>query len=152
MSIEGMNMRMSGVLTPPPSEDGDASSTGCPTSTSSDGSPNEVNNANTGSFPPSPQPSIRIRNRSSQQREAFRSRQFTSRLQRTASESENTSSDPLGRKKSKYRRGTTSLPPEEGLKALEPPHEQGLTKMAYADQQRWITVQQKTFTKWYGDG
>jgi hypothetical protein len=24
-----------------------------------------------------------------------------------------------------------------------------LTKMAFAEQQRWVTVQQKTFTKWY---
>lgn len=31
----------------------------------------------------------------------------------------------------------------------ESPHDQGLTRMAYAEQQRWITVQQKTFTKWY---
>lgn len=38
--------------------------------------------------------------------------------------------------------------PAEALAATEPPHEQGLNKMAFADQQRWITVQQKTFTKW----
>jgi hypothetical protein len=28
-------------------------------------------------------------------------------------------------------------------------HEQVLAKMAYAEQQKWITVQQKTFTKWW---
>jgi hypothetical protein len=28
------------------------------------------------------------------------------------------------------------------------PHEQALVKMAYAAEQKWITVQQKTFTKW----
>jgi hypothetical protein len=32
--------------------------------------------------------------------------------------------------------------------ALEPPHEQLLSRMAFAEQQQWITVQQKTFTKW----
>ena len=34
-------------------------------------------------------------------------------------------------------------------KSEERPNEQVLTKMAFAEQQRWITVQQKTFTKWY---
>ncbi len=33
--------------------------------------------------------------------------------------------------------------------ACEPPHEQLLARMAFAEQQQWITVQQKTFTKWY---
>lgn len=36
----------------------------------------------------------------------------------------------------------------DALAAVEPPHDQGLNKMAFAEQQRWITVQQKTFTKW----
>lgn len=40
--------------------------------------------------------------------------------------------------------------PASALAAIEPPHETGLTRMAYADQQRWVTVQQKTFTKWCG--
>jgi hypothetical protein len=35
------------------------------------------------------------------------------------------------------------------LAAIEPIHDPSLTKMAFADQQRWVTVQQKTFTKWY---
>lgn len=34
--------------------------------------------------------------------------------------------------------------------ASVPPHEQLLARMAFAEQQQWITVQQKTFTKWYG--
>lgn len=38
--------------------------------------------------------------------------------------------------------------PQAALAATEPPHENLLTKMAFAEQQRWITVQQKTFTKW----
>ena len=42
----------------------------------------------------------------------------------------------------------TSSTPADALAALEPPHDQGLTRMAFAEQQRWITVQQKTFTKW----
>lgn len=41
-----------------------------------------------------------------------------------------------------------SSQPGDALAATEPPHEQGLTRMAFAEQQRWITVQQKTFTKW----
>jgi hypothetical protein len=60
-----------------------------------------------------------------------------------------TGTDPLGRKKRNFRRQTSSLPTDHGLKAIEPPHEQALTKMAFAEQQKWITVQQKTFTKWY---
>lgn len=36
----------------------------------------------------------------------------------------------------------------DALAAVEPVHEQGLARMAFAEQQRWITVQQKTFTKW----
>jgi len=42
----------------------------------------------------------------------------------------------------------TSSNPADALSATEPRHEQGLTRMAFAEQQRWITVQQKTFTKW----
>ncbi|KAF4979630.1 hypothetical protein FZEAL_4187 [Fusarium zealandicum] len=42
----------------------------------------------------------------------------------------------------------SSSTPADALAAVEPPHDQGLTRMAFAEQQRWITVQQKTFTKW----
>jgi hypothetical protein len=87
------------------------------------------------------------RNRSSSQREAIRSKQFTNRQQRSDS---NPIDDPLGRRKLRgFRQKTSSLPADHGLKAIEPPHEQVLTKMAFAEQQKWITVQQKTFTKWY---
>lgn len=46
----------------------------------------------------------------------------------------------------RFQRSTSG--PAEALAAVEPPHDQGLTRMAFAEQQRWITVQQKTFTKW----
>lgn len=49
-------------------------------------------------------------------------------------------------KKNRFQRSSSS--PADALAATEPPHEQGLTRMAFAEQQRWITVQQKTFTKW----
>jgi hypothetical protein len=47
----------------------------------------------------------------------------------------------------RFKRSTSS--PADALAAIEPPHDQGLTRMAFAEQQRWITVQEKTFTKWY---
>jgi hypothetical protein len=42
-----------------------------------------------------------------------------------------------------------SAPVQDIGKSEGKPNEQVLTKMAFAEQQRWITVQQKTFTKWY---
>lgn len=139
-------------LTPPPSEYGsdDAVLAGTTASErcSAASPPIRINN----NPPPSPPSSIKgRRNRSSLQREANRSKQFTSRLQRSATTTKNTNDgDSLGRKRGRgFRRQTTSLPIDHGLKAIEPPHEQALTKMAFADQQKWITVQQKTFTKWY---
>ncbi|OAQ89200.1 alpha-actinin, sarcomeric (f-actin cross linking protein) [Purpureocillium lilacinum] len=39
-------------------------------------------------------------------------------------------------------------PIDDARAALEPPHDQGLARMTFTEQQRWITVQQKTFTKW----
>ncbi|KAM0272273.1 hypothetical protein ACHAQH_008745 [Verticillium albo-atrum] len=50
-------------------------------------------------------------------------------------------------KKQRFRTSTSSNP-AAALAAIEPPHDQGLTKMAFAEQQKWVTVQQKTFTKW----
>ncbi|TVY33854.1 Alpha-actinin-like protein, partial [Lachnellula occidentalis] len=101
-------------------------------------------------FPPSPSPPASIksrRDRTSSQREANRSKQFTTRLNRSASAGDTT--DPLtGRRRKGFQQHTSSLPADHGLKAVEPPHEQALTKMAFAEQQKWITVQQKTFTKW----
>lgn len=49
-------------------------------------------------------------------------------------------------KSPRFQRSSSS--PADALAAIEPPHDQGLVRMAYAEQQRWITVQQKTFTKW----
>jgi len=79
------------------------------------------------------------------------------RLQRSGS-----ISSPLGKKKKdkdedgssptsktrRFQRGNTlGSSPHDAFAATEPPHEP-LVRMAFADQQRWITVQQKTFTKW----
>jgi hypothetical protein len=70
------------------------------------------------------------------------------RLQRSGS-----SSLSLGKKEAgantKTKRFHRGSDPAAALAAVEPPHDQGLTRMAFAEQQRWITVQQKTFTKWY---
>jgi hypothetical protein len=75
------------------------------------------------------------------------------RVQRSTSNHHNTpvlgSKEPREEKPKKPRFGKTVSSPVEALAALERPHETGLTRMAFAEQQRWITVQQKTFTKWY---
>lgn len=55
---------------------------------------------------------------------------------------------PLRRKRGASTRKYQPANPKAALAATEPPHENLLTKMAFAEQQRWITVQQKTFTKW----
>ncbi|KAF5010547.1 hypothetical protein FDECE_3289 [Fusarium decemcellulare] len=77
-----------------------------------------------------------------------KSQLHAARLQRSGS-----SSLSLGlqkpKKPPKPRRFTpNSSTPADALAAVEPPHDQGLTRMAFAEQQRWVTVQQKTFTKW----
>ncbi|KAJ4392184.1 alpha-actinin [Gnomoniopsis smithogilvyi] len=54
----------------------------------------------------------------------------------------------LRRKRGASTRKYQPANPKAALAATEPPHENLLTKMAFAEQQRWITVQQKTFTKW----
>ena len=71
------------------------------------------------------------------------------RLQRTAS-----TSLSLAKKEStsKTKRFHRESDPAAALAALEPAHDQGLVRMAFAEQQRWITVQQKTFTKWCVSG
>jgi hypothetical protein len=84
-------------------------------------------------------------------REANRSKLFTTR-QRSTTESSQSSTDTfIVRKKPKrfQQKARNSLGPEEGLKAIEPLHDPSLVKMAFAEQQQWITVQQKTFTKWW---
>ncbi|KAF4637263.1 hypothetical protein G7Y89_g816 [Cudoniella acicularis] len=152
------------VITPPPSDSG--SLHGCRDSVSSadftevnnDSSPiitsSSPSTSTTTPFPSSPATSIKSRrDRASLQKEANRSKQFTTRLQRSASASASTDPSgeilPAGKRRGRFQnRQTTSLPADHGLKAIEPPHEQALTKMAFAEQQKWITVQQKTFTKW----
>lgn len=99
------------------------------------------------SSPASPAP------RSRPERQAL----YAARLQRSGSSSSSSSSgaSPLGIKAvvspsptepKSARRGTTS--PADKRRTPDPLHDQGLVRMAFAEQQRWITVQQKTFTKW----
>ncbi|KAK6584498.1 hypothetical protein PZA11_002722 [Diplocarpon coronariae] len=148
MSGFPMPLARDGAITPPGSENGYADAGGrCPTSVERPTTPERVNNASLD--PPSPPPSIKARrDRSSQQKEANRSKQFTNRQQRSATISVD-DDNLLRRKKGRsFSRQTFSLPADHGLKAIEPPHEQALVKMAFAEQQQWITVQQKTFTKW----
>ncbi|RDW73485.1 hypothetical protein BP6252_07392 [Coleophoma cylindrospora] len=78
------------------------------------------------------------RDRNSQQKSARQQRSATTSLLLT----KHAEAQP------KFHRSSTSLSPAEALAATEPPHERFKTKMAYEDQQKWITVQQKTFTKW----
>lgn len=75
------------------------------------------------------------------------------RLQRSGSSGvpclgiKHNTSPSIVRANKRFQRSASS--PAEALAAVEPPHDTGLVRMAYAEQQRWITVQQKTFTKWY---
>jgi hypothetical protein len=163
-----------GLITPPSSESDFGqtparySDTGISVSSSNGSkevntiSPNTITTSILPASPPSPTRSITTsrRNRASVQKEADRSRQFTNRLRRSASESAGAgaaapaSTEPsgellTGRKNRFQKRCTVSLPANHGLKAIEPLHEHVMTKMAFAEQQKWITVQQKTFTKWY---
>ncbi|KAF4968257.1 hypothetical protein FSARC_4348 [Fusarium sarcochroum] len=79
-----------------------------------------------------------------------KSQLHAARLQRSGSTSTNFSLDLKKRKKSTSSRRFTpsATTPADALAAVEPPHDQRLTRMAFAEQQRWVTVQQKTFTKW----
>ena len=150
-------MDFAGVPTPPPSEAGSR----CHSADFSNLSGYDVNNTSTTSpslsqtpFPQSP-PTPPSKSRRDLQKEANRSRQFTTRLQRSATTGSEDGEAPFGREGRRRRfHRPTSLPAkqnqtDEALKAVEPLHEPVLTKMAYAEQQKWITVQQKTFTKWY---
>ncbi|KAJ0295573.1 hypothetical protein COL5a_009382 [Colletotrichum fioriniae] len=69
------------------------------------------------------------------------------RLQRSGSSNLALTRKSSVAKKNRFRSATGSSP-ASALAAVEPPHDQGLTRMAFAEQQKWITVQQKTFTKW----
>ncbi|KAF7875002.1 hypothetical protein EAF04_002174 [Stromatinia cepivora] len=114
----------------------------------------EINAPNT---PPATPPRVVRRERSASQREreTLRSRQFSeaARLQRSAEKPEKSDEDlGLGRRRKRYQHRHKSKGSNTGsgeaLKAVEPLHEHQLGKMAFAEQQQWITVQQKTFTKW----
>ncbi|ESZ96057.1 hypothetical protein SBOR_3534 [Sclerotinia borealis F-4128] len=114
----------------------------------------EINAPNT---PPATPPRVVKRERSASQREReiLRSRQFSesARLQRSAEKPEKSEEElGLGRRRKGYQHRHKSKGSNSGsgeaLKAVEPLHEHQLGKMAFAEQQQWITVQQKTFTKW----
>ncbi|KAM0158936.1 hypothetical protein ACHAQE_000706 [Botrytis cinerea] len=114
----------------------------------------EINAPNT---PPATPPRVVRRERSASQREreTLRSRQFSeaARLQRSAEKPEKGEEElGLGRRRKRYQHRNKSKGSNSGsgeaLKAVEPLHEHQLGKMAFAEQQQWITVQQKTFTKW----
>ncbi|TGO10518.1 hypothetical protein BTUL_0133g00250 [Botrytis tulipae] len=114
----------------------------------------EINAPNT---PPATPPRVVRRERSASQREreTLRSRQFSeaARLQRSAEKPEKGEEElGLGRRRKRYQHRNKSKGSISGsgeaLKAVEPLHEHQLGKMAFAEQQQWITVQQKTFTKW----
>lgn len=147
------NMKFLGraPATPPPSDNGRCCSGGRTTDTP--GMAPDVNNSIATTLSPPPTPPTkprRLRDRLSVQkeREANRSRQFTNRLQRSAS---TPSPEDELRRNSNVRRAVQrySAPVQDIGKSEGKPNEQVLTKMAFAEQQRWITVQQKTFTKWY---
>lgn len=133
----------SGIITPPPSDDGR-----CHSAEPVD-LPFNVNNdiGTPPSFPTSPPtpPRRAVRDRLSLQkeREANRSKKFTTRLQRSGSGDK----DTLGRGKRSFQQRQRNSLGSEGSNG-EAEDQKGLTKMAFAEQQKWITVQQKTFTKW----
>lgn len=54
-----------------------------------------------------------------------------------------------GHKRARWTHPRTHSSKNDALAALEPPNERALAKMSTLEQQRWINVQQKTFTKWY---
>jgi hypothetical protein len=147
------NMEFFGTAPPtPPPSDNRCCSGGRTTDTP--GMASDVNNSITTTLSPPPTPPTkprRLRDRLSVQkeREANRSRQFTNRLQRSASTP--SPEDELRRNSNIWRRAVQrySAPVQDIGKSEGKPNEQVLTKMAFAEQQRWITVQQKTFTKWY---
>jgi hypothetical protein len=113
-------------------------SLGCPTTTNS----GTQQPGSAAAYPAPDQP---------QQQSLTRSRRdakqlHAARLQRSGSTSLALSNSKKDGKKSRFQRSSSN--PGDALAATEPPHEKGLTRMASAEQQRWVTVQQKTFTKW----
>lgn len=81
------------------------------------------------------------RDRSSQQHSVRRQRSATTSLLNTKRESLEVQKNGGGLT---VRSARSSFP---GCETTS--EEKHLTKMAFEDQQKWITVQQKTFTKWY---
>jgi hypothetical protein len=144
--------RYSGVITPPPSEAGSR----CPSTDFSSLAGYDVNNtdATQNPFPQSP-PTPPTKSRRDLKREANRSQKFITTRLRSSTNGSEESDAPLGRegRRRKFKPQRNGLPlqnqTKEALKAVEPLHDPVLTKMAFAEQQKWITVQQKTFTKWY---
>jgi len=141
----------SGASTPPPSEGGSRCHSAEPPS---EFTSDDVNKTSLEiSPPPTPQKARSQRDRLSLQREreTNRSKQFTSR-QRSASEASGVllKRDSNRGKINLQQRQRHSIPNSKG--GEEKPNEHVLVSMAYAEQQKWITVQQKTFTKWYGEG
>jgi len=141
------DFRNLGAVTPPPSEDErchSAEPTDLPEVNNST-SPLSTIPVNTPETPPST-PDRRRRDRLSLQkdREANRSKQFTNRVRSASGEKEGSGIGRGKKVKNFQQRQRDSVGSEEG----EPSQGQQLTKMAFAEQQKWITVQQKTFTKW----
>jgi len=107
---------------------------------------NSCSNFHNTSSTTSPQPLTRSR-RDAKQLHAARLQRSGSTSSPLGSNRERKDSSPTSKTR-RFHRGTIGSSPQDALAATEPPHEQGLTRMAFAEQQRWITVQQKTFTKW----
>ena len=111
--------------------------------------PNNVNNyLETPPTPPRDKPT-RDRLSLQRERETNRAKQFTTRQQRSASEASEIGlqgREGARGKRNFQHRQRNSLTYSGGEE--ENPNDHTLIKMAYAEQQKWITVQQKTFTKW----
>lgn len=96
--------------------------------------------------PPPPSAEASLRRRAPTQR----SRRDKNELHAARQQRSGRDRQPLGPKTTKARRfqRSSNSSPADALAAVEPAHDQGLARMTFAEQQRWITVQQKTFTKW----
>lgn len=155
-----------GAMTPPASEDGrchsvdldhfsdvnNPTTTSTSTSRPASNSVSSISSITTAATTPPNTPPKSRRNRLSLQkeREANRSKQFTTRQQRSASEA----SQGFLERETSIRGNKWRQPSQRNSLGSDPGEEKVngqevlKTKMAYAEQQQWITVQQKTFTKW----
>jgi hypothetical protein len=138
------NYIRSGVITPAPSRCHSADPAEPALPVDKVNKLNILSPATTPATPPTP-PTNRRRDRLSLQkeREANRSKQFTNRLQRPGSGDK----DTVRKGKRDFKQRQRNSLASEGSNG-EVDDQKGLAKMAYAEQQKWITVQQKTFTKW----